>query len=110
MDGRPHACPVCGATILWCDGEATPGLVFRADDARPLVAYVIGCERCVAQRAARLAPTARAPIPPLSPRRPRETRPVRQIMQDDTRAVVDLFADGLEVVGKAAEWLRRLKG
>jgi hypothetical protein len=100
---RPVRCPVCKGTILYLDGEPCPALIFRSSMERPLVAFCVGCERCVSKEA-----------PPKRPHlvRKRETRPPGQIVRDDARAVVGWVAenldDGLRLIDQAATWLRRI--
>jgi hypothetical protein len=67
---RASACPKCGTVILYCDGEATPSLLFQRGQVvsvEPITdGKIIGCERCIfaaAQPIQASTPRKRVPSP-----------------------------------------------
>ena len=125
VEPREHRCPGCGAAILWCDGEATPALVYQEEAGKGVNferrGVPIACERCILPTPKRKAP----PMPVEDARRTvrehvererldlevsPDSRPVKQALEEDMRGVIELFQEGAEIAERGAKFLGRLFG
>lgn len=109
-------CPSCKGVILYLDGEACPGLVYRhgtllTNTNETTRGEPVACERCFSwknrvesakkireqdrQRADEWEAKQRAPT--LPPPEPTETRAVKEILKEDGESVVALFGEVVEV-------------
>ncbi len=117
---KPEACPSCGSSIIWLDGEPTPSLhVQQAEGDRA----VIRCSRCVESSARRRASSVAAEVPRSSPcedageDRAARHRAARRIATETTIAtakreigdVLGFIEEKAEVIGKVIDLVTRAR-
>lgn len=122
---RVHTCPSCKGVILYLDGEACPGLVYRhgtllTNTNETTRGEPVACERCFSwknrvesakkireqdrQRAEEWEAKQKMetlPAPPV------DERSVKQILKEDGESVVALFGEVVEVVDRGRSLFRK---
>jgi len=96
-------CPACGTTILYCDGQPTPDILYKSEvDLLGVERYrAVGCGRCNGKR----APAAPPPKRPASPAP--DPRPLREQLAAEASAVGSFVGDVLDVADAVRRAFRK---